>query len=232
MLLTYIDESETKSTYYLIALTADGDAIKSVEKQFAETVQIIKTKHQIPTDIEFHASDIAYGTNAWQILKGNVEASRAILERLCKIVAASGAVVHIRGIDLKTYEKYYADQNPHRPAFAFLVERIHDYVSIRGENSLVICDEIYMQKSLRTDLNRYQSTGTFGYKPRIVTEIVDTVYFAPSSTSRMLQAADLVAYVHSQWRSQHKVEKRREAYSEMWSYLLPCIKETSAWSKA
>lgn len=59
-----------------------------------------------------------------------------------------------------------------------------------------MADEIPGAAGHQRDLSFYQRKGTTGYRSRKLTRIVDTLYFAPSTASRLLQAADLVAYPH------------------------------------
>ena len=42
----------------------------------------------------------------------------------------------------------------------------------------------------------FQDVGTWGYRHRRIQRVVDTLHFAPSSESRLLQAVDLIAFLY------------------------------------
>jgi hypothetical protein len=65
-------------------------------------------------------------------------------------------------------------------------------VTALGEYALVIADEVDGQAKHRADLSSYRDVGTTGYRHRKLTRIVDTLHFAPSRASRLVQAADVI----------------------------------------
>lgn len=56
-----------------------------------------------------------------------------------------------------------------------------------------------------------------GYRSRQLTRIVDTIHFAPSKASRMVQAADLVAFLHHRIKSRADTDPRaKRANESLW----------------
>jgi hypothetical protein len=52
------------------------------------------------------------------------------------------------------------------------------------------------QLGYRADLRHYQAFGTWGYSRQKITRVVDTLHSAPSSASRLVRAADLIAFLY------------------------------------
>ncbi len=52
------------------------------------------------------------------------------------------------------------------------------------------------QDQYRADLTRYRQQGTWSHRGRVIKGIVDTLHFAPSKAGRLVQAVDLIAFVH------------------------------------
>ena len=65
-----------------------------------------------------------------------------------------------------------------------------------GDYALVIADEVDSQARHRADLSSYREVGTTGYRHRKLTRIVDTLHFAPSHASRLVQAADVITFLY------------------------------------
>ena len=58
--------------------------------------------------------------------------------------------------------------------------------------------------------------------------VLDTVYFAPSSESRLLQAADLVSYAHFRARTTPSTSGSYAAGQQAWGVVAP-ICDASLW---
>jgi hypothetical protein len=111
-----------------------------------------------------------------------------------------------------------------------LVERVDEYAEGIGQNALLIADEVDQQDSYRRDLWRYQRSATWGYRSRQITRVVDTLHFAPSSSSRLVQAADLVAFLARRIATHTETDSRsKQAYAAMWARIAPKIWHQGCW---
>lgn len=79
---------------------------------------------------------------------------------------------------------------------AFLTEEIDAHCDPQGQRIICIADECGKQAAVRADLRRFRDQGTWGYRARTITNIVDTIHFAPSSESRLIQAVDMLAFIY------------------------------------
>ncbi|MGF0301698.1 DUF3800 domain-containing protein [Rhodococcus rhodochrous] len=72
---------------------------------------------------------------------------------------------------------------------------MHDLSNVRNDRVLVTCDETDDPARHHANVRVFRNQNTGGYLPRRLTTFVDTLHFAPSCHSRLLQAADLVSYI-------------------------------------
>ncbi len=99
-----------------------------------------------------------------------------------------------------------------------------------GEYALIIADEVDAQARHRADLAGYRDVGTAGYRSRKLTRIVDTLHFAPSNASRLVQAADVIAFLYRRvFACQETDERSRKAKLAMWSRLAPRVHHELRW---
>lgn len=78
----------------------------------------------------------------------------------------------------------------------------------------MIADEVDGQDGYRRDLWQYQQTRTWGYRGRQITRVVDTIHFAPSTSSRLVQAADLIAYMANRTATSTTTDPRARSADE------------------
>ncbi|WP_431915639.1 DUF3800 domain-containing protein [Micromonospora wenchangensis] len=101
------------------------------------------------------------------------------------------------------------------------LERVDGYAASKAEYALVIADEVPDQAGHRADLDRYRVSGTGGYRSRRLTRIVDTLHFAPSHVSRLVQAADLVTYLFQRLELPGTDPRTARVNEQLWSLVEP-----------
>ena len=78
-------------------------------------------------------------------------------------------------------------------------------------HALVIADDRDDRDSHRAHFALYKNFGTPGeYMSTRLDRLLDTVYFAPSHPSRLLQAADMLAYTYRRWNAQTEPDPRSQ----------------------
>jgi hypothetical protein len=108
-------------------------------------------------------------------------------------------------------------EKPHRLVIGNLLKRIDEYAKGRDELALVIADEVEGQSSYRQDPWTFQRYAARGYRARRVTRVVDTMHFVPSHASRLVQAADLVAFMYRRRATVRESDERaRRANEALW----------------
>ncbi|MGV9981071.1 DUF3800 domain-containing protein [Micromonospora wenchangensis] len=109
----------------------------------------------------------------------------------------------------------------HEVVLSHLLERVDGYAASKAEYALVIADEVPDQAGHRADLGRYRVSGTGGYRSRRLTRIVDTLHFAPSHVSRLVQAADLVTYLFQRLELPGTDPRTARVNEQLWSLVEP-----------
>ncbi len=129
-------------------------------------------------------------------------------------------------------DKRYPDghDHPHSVVLTHLIERVDEYAERVGQNALLIADEVAEQDSYRRDLWQYQRSATWGYRQRQITRVIDTLHFAPSHSSRLVQAADLVAFLARRIATHTETDPRaKQEYATMWKRIEPKVWHQHCW---
>ena len=126
-----------------------------------------------------------------------IRARIGVYDKAIQAIADHGVTVIIRSVDIPGLDRRYPSghDHPHSVVLTHLIERIDEYAATVDDRALLIADEVSGQDGYRRDLWLYQRSRTWGYRARKIKRVVDTIHFAPSSSSRLVQAADLVAFL-------------------------------------
>jgi hypothetical protein len=202
MILAATDESSCKDCHYVGAILCPETEERSLTAALDEVVRQAKDSYPaLGDDVELHGYDLVSGKGDWQPLKTELRARIGVYDKAIQAIADHDVAIILRGVDVPRLNKRYGDwaDDPHLVTTQHMLEKIDIYAKAREERVLVLADEpgqVGHQLRLRADLSTYRQRPTPGYLARKLTCIVDTIYFAPSSASRLLQAADLVVYMH------------------------------------
>ena len=214
VLLTYLDESYTSARYFIAGLLVPDTEARSLTAALDNVVEEAGHEHgRIPATAELHAHHIVSGLAAWKKLKPNVPARIAVYGAAIQAIADHDVTIIIRSVDIIGLGKRYPDghDHPHSVVLTHLVERVDEYAGSVDQNALLIANEVDEQASYRRDLWRYQRDATWGYRSRQITRVVDTLHFAPSSSSRLVQAADLIAFLTRRIAAHTETDPRSKA---------------------
>jgi hypothetical protein len=125
--------------------------------------------------------------------------------------------------------------HPHAITLWHLIERCDEHLEATGDLGLMIADEpgqADQQPEYRADLREFQSLGTRGYRSRVITQIVDTIHFAPSTASRLVQAIDLIVFLYHRIKVTSADADPREVRANMrlWQRVEPRVVHVNCWS--
>lgn len=229
MHLAYVDESHSKNHYYLAALLVDESACMEIQNGLDELGEWIRENHGIGRFEELHAHPLFHGIGVWKSLYPRERIN--IYSKVFDVMASTDAALIIRGVDIKRQKERYELADPaHEVVLPQLMERINGYACRKDDIALVICDEIHTHARHREAFRDFKRFGTPGYKSSMLRHIVDTIHFAPSDHSRLLQAVDMVAFLYH--RIQHVPEshpKAEAANRRLWNRVLPNVEYAGEW---
>jgi hypothetical protein len=229
VLLTYVDESYTDNWFTMAALLVDGPAAVALTEELNAVATRAATAYGLDATVELHGHEIFHATGAWAGVP--VRARVGVFDDVVEAVAGHEVMVIARAMDIVGQRaRYAAPDPPHSVVLQHLLERVDECATLHGEYALVIADEVDGQAKHRTDLSSYREVGTKGYRRRRLTRIVDTLHFAPSHASRLVQAADVIAFLYRRvFTHQETDERSRKAKVAMWRRLKPRVHHELCW---
>jgi len=236
VLLAYVDESYNDHRYWIAAVLCDDDSAAGLVNDLDTVVHDAANGYGVRRDAELHGHDLFHAKRDWAVMRGKHRALISVYTQACEAIGRSSAEIIIRGIDREGQQKRYPYvQDPHSVVLEHLLERIHERAKARREYALVIADEIQEAARYQDVLvfgRRYQTSG---YRSTKLDRIVDTIHFVPSRSSRLIQAADLIAFLHNRRATvTAKTDPREKAALDLiWSHLDPrVLPSTGCWFPA
>jgi hypothetical protein len=231
VLIAYLDESYTKDRYYIAAFVIDEADTGLLAEAVADAVKYAEG-FGIAPDTELHAHEIMSGKKAWAALRGQHRAAIAVYQRALDNIAALPGVMYVRGLDIpRLHARYRYPNPPHEIVLQHLLEEVSDYGRSRGQQVLIIADEIPDQEAHKTQVLSYQAVGTPGYKPNKLAYIEKPISFANSAMTPGLQVADLIAYLYRRHNGHvEKDQRARKAVEKLWETLRPIWGAVWVWT--
>lgn len=228
MLLTYVDESYTDNWYTMAALMLDGPAAVGLADAMDQVAATAIKTFDLEPDIELHGFEIFQGRRHWSRVPPRARVG--IFDDVVDAVGSQDLHVITRGLDLLGQQvRHSIPDEPYSVVLQHLLERVDEFVAEIDDYALVIADEVERQAKHRADLTRYRGAGT-GDRQRRLSRIVDTLHFAPSHASRLVQAADMIAFLYRRTFTHAEGDERaRKAKVAMWNRLKPKIRHDLCW---
>jgi hypothetical protein len=197
--LAYIDESYSADEFVLAVLIVDGECARAVREGLDEVVRAAHRRHGVAPSAEIHAYDLMQATGQWAGLTGQVRARTGILDAVVEVIVSSGAEL----VECRVAARAVRDSGASAPAVSIAyglalkgaVIRLQARCERDGRFVALIADDVDEEDLHRHALRAFQLEGLPGREQTRADRIVDTLYFGPSKASRLLQAADVVAYV-------------------------------------
>jgi hypothetical protein len=233
VLLTYVDESHSQEVYFLGALLCPDSQAISLAAALDQVVEKAMDDHGgFRPETELHGYDIFHGKREWARLITKPRARIGVYSSALQAIADHDVKIILTGVNLVRLERRYGanHDHPHSITLTHLLERVDEFAKRQGELALIIADECEGQDDYRRDLRQYRTTGTWGYKARKITTVVDTMHFASSEASRLLQAIDLVAFLHHRIHIGADSDPRaKKANAQMWDRIAPRVIHQRVW---
>ncbi|MEV6968105.1 DUF3800 domain-containing protein [Hamadaea sp. NPDC051192] len=233
MLLSYVDESYTngKAWYYMAAVLVPDRQAVSLTEALDQVVLSAAARFGVSSAAELHGHELFQANRDWEPLAKMIRARIGVYAAAFRAIEAHGVQIILRGVraeDLKL--RYSSPMDPHSIVLGHVLERINAHAAEQDEFALVIADEVDQAAKHRADVSSYKAGGTLGYRSSTLRSIVDTIHFAPSSASRLVQAADMVAFLYNRTQQVTKGDSRAlKASAELWRIIQPKIIHQHCW---
>lgn len=232
MLLAYVDESHGPSRYWVAALVCPEGTLVPLARALDAVVARASRAHAGVNPLaELHGYSLLHGMHDWASLKPLPRARLGVYHEALRAIGGSGAHLIIRGVDVpRLRTRYPGGRHPHEVTLAHLLERVDECAETLGHHVLVIADEIDRADTYRRNLWHFQRFATTGYRSRRLEHIVDTMHFAPSDASRLVQAVDLVVFLHHRMESDQARDSRAQrANSRLWEQVAHLVWHAHCW---
>lgn len=230
VLLAYLDESYTKERYYIASLIVPQDQAAPLTAALDKVVEDAAYSYSsVSVQGELHGKELFQGQGVWRSLKPRQRIG--IYNAAFQAIADHDVEVIIRGVHCERLkERYIYPEKPHKVVLGHLLERIDERAAAKDELALVIADEVQGQNLYRQDLWTFQRYSTPGYRARKLSRILDTMHFVPSHASRLVQAADLVAFLYRRRMTTTESDERAtRANDALWARVEPRVRHSYCW---
>jgi len=230
MLLAYVDESyQTDKFFCLGAIIVDDTSAVAIEEGLDALVAEYVAQTDLPEGAELHGYEIFQGKGDWEVLP--VRQLVNVYDRAMRIIGNSGALIVFRGMDVaQQIARYVRPDPPHDVVLGHLLESVNHVAARQGQKVVIVADEVHTEERHRSNFRDYRRLGTPGYQSSKLPQVIDTLHFGPSKHSRLLQAADLVTFIHRRRKCHVESDPRAQAaISRMWGHISEAVKVERTW---
>lgn len=234
VLLAYLDESYDAHHYWMAALVCPEHTVAPLTAALDHVVeQAARSYRGVSPRAELHGHDLMHAKHDWGALRHMPRARIGVYQQALRAIGDLDVEIIVRGVRISRLRTRYGDgRHPHAVVLEHLLERIDECSETRHANEavLVIADQVSGEDGYRQGLRYFQRHATSGYRSRRLTRIVDILHFAPSGASRLVQAADLVVYLHRRLDSGQVVDPRAvRANAMLWGHVARRVIHSHCW---
>lgn len=215
MHLLYYDEVKydppTQTSFWLGGICAEDKTIPDIEASVTSLVSPLFGSKVMSKETEIHGIELCRG-------KGNFkgfefELRLEILQTLLAIIARED-VFRVR-IEIRPQNMIYNADNHDETGFMYLIEQADSLFKSKETLGMIFgdYDEPAIGKSVAS-LSQFRSGGTYWRGGKEISSIIDTVHFARSHHSRMIQLADVFLYCY-QFHYQSNASNWRKAIDKV-----------------
>lgn len=216
MFLCFVDESNQNDFYGFAAILADEHATKALTGHLNAVVAQAAVDYGIERTAEIHGHPMFHGKEDWADVP--IRARISIFEKVIDAIVGADVTILLRAVSAsrllarQNQQHYPVKFPPEQVCFQHILQRADRVASMRDTYALIIADERGDRERHRERFATYQTSGTPGvYMHSTLPRLLDTVHFAPSRHSRMLQAADIIAFTHRRWQTVTERDSRSQA---------------------
>jgi len=218
VLFAIVDESSNHRHYRTVGLIVSARNLRPLTLALdGIALAASSTFEGIEPIVELHGHDLFAGTEDWQPLKQQVRARIGIYAKALRAIVENSQTVFVEKVNRSAFRKHFAGaQDEHVVSLIRLLKQIDNYADQLDEDIVVIADEHHTARLAQRELQRISHK-----------RMVDTVFFVPSDMSRLVQAVDLVAFLHQRVSDTVERDPRAARTNESLWRLLEPIWDTS-----
>ena len=233
---TYSDESYNAAEYWTVGVTLKLVDISAVQGRLDE-VMISAARRW--GDLGLTSATELHGHALWQgrgeFRQVPVSGRIRIFEDALEAIASARPAILLKGVDrVRLAARYDEPLHAHQVTMTFLLEELHSRFAAMGPGQCteLVCDENAETAALlQRDLSRSRKYATWGNQPTKIVRVVEGIQFVPSHSDRLVQAADLVAFLNLRRRSTptESSPRAQRIRERQWSKISGCIRDSRLW---
>lgn len=210
MFLAYVDESFDQDLFHLGAIVIEPEVAHAITQELEALAREVRGSYGFLEVPEFHGYEMFHGEDSWLHMKGQVRARVGIYHDVVDIIAREGVIFMVKCISARALAAQYLRPYPREQvAWTYLLQDINERCWNHGELALVIADQVSEDETRRRELAQMRRVGTFAsYRRTTLPNIIDTLHFAPSHHSRLIQAIDCALFIVQRRRSRADTDDR------------------------
>ena len=231
MYVTYFDEVKAmpgngQNSYFVGGICVPMQSIGAIEQKLVKLAHERFKSYDLSPETEFHASFIYSGKGPY---KGMAPQDRIDLLLQLTDILTDVAIKRVFAEIVTTRIKHGID--PGETAFMFFCEQVQNLLGRDSAHTILIGDQD--DEHMRSTVQRFASfrlAGTYWQFGIKIEHLVDTVHFARSHYSRLVQLADvyifIVSHLYTTSRSGWMADKLRAALRQK---LFPVAHKLREW---
>lgn len=195
MFLVYYDEVKyhppEQHAFWLGAIAIDSADVIEIEALVNKISEDAIGSVILDKNTEFHGKELCAGKGNFKGM--HLDERLTFLSRLLEII--SNEKIHLIYVKILPKNIVYTSDTPDEIAFMYLVEQVDGFLKTKKEIGMLFgdYDEPNIGSSVAS-LSNFRQGSTYWDRGRSIERIIDTVHFARSHHSRLIQLADI--YVH------------------------------------
>lgn len=230
VLLCFVDESNKDDFFGFAAVLADEMATKNLTASLNRIMDQAAVDYGISRTAEIHGHPMFHGKDDWRDVPTRARVS--VFDKVLDAIVGEDVTILLRDINAERLrarqarEHYPVNFPPEQVCFQHILQRADQVARSKNDYALMIADERGDRERHRDRFATYQTRGTPGvYMHSTLDRLLDTVHFAPSHHSRMLQAADALAFTYRRRETVVETDPRSLAtVSRHWAKIRDCGK--------
>jgi hypothetical protein len=197
MHLLYYDEVKyqppTQTSFWLGGICAEDKTVPDLETAVTEIVSPLFGSKVLSKETEIHGIELCRGKGNFKHV--GFDERMEVLKALLAIIARED-VFRIK-IEIRPKNMIYNADSHDETGFMYLVEHADSLFKSKETLGMIFgdYDEPAIGKSVAS-LSQFRSGGTYWRRGKDISNIIDTVHFARSHHSRMIQLADVFLYCY------------------------------------
>lgn len=230
-LIALIDESENGGYYRLGALVVRSDRADKLRLGLKAVIAKVAYEHGIAEDAELHGHELFHARGDWQPLREMVRLRISIYRQALEVIAEHCEGFLIKGVHVERFERRYRGRgySTHENALTYLMEELDGYAAYEDMRMDLQADNSRFAAATKKHLENFKENGTWGYRSRLIKNIDDLTYH-DSRATHVIQASDLVCYLHGRIASKHdKDMKAIKANEGLWALVQPLVRYNHDW---